>query len=617
MATSFQGQQWRGCLQACQLCTLTAEGFEKYMSTPDARTLECLATWSDWTCPPEYREGYTALVESRRNGVQNTSIPDLRECYTATPVDHEETVDMRSMSETETDSADEDADDVWSIVSDDESIIMRESKCLLSGAGDAVDEQREVGDDNDGNEEDGEAEVDAKDEELSFEEHNRRYLQFVGDDCTEEGIRLAEMQKQLEACRQECLSAICKQHKAHREELDELKRRHQVECTKERKRTEDARHQRKVLNIRILGLEAEIREREEEYTEEWISMQRETEQKLENHYQESINLHAALELAREHHRQDAATNAKLCAEAAKTLSDEIKKAKNTKASLEKTLEHTKTVHNAEMDELHDKCCWFEDKLEEASAKEQNDHAAHLKTRNQLAKAEDEVKELKQKKQELISGNEELQRQHEQQVARLMLSYDQELVKAKEEHEQDNAAHHDYHRGFEADMDELVEKKDWLLERLGEKYQDLEISYDHDMSEAKEKIEHLQQSLRTVSDELKVVKDEKAQLDKDKVEVESTMEELCQQMQDSEARHEWDRREAARDIQCLERAVRKRRGELQVMEQENKEMREQLEEAKKAAQGLQETQQVLVSRCTADRMMVEKSLATLRELLQQD
>jgi hypothetical protein len=100
------------------------------MSTPDARTLECLATWSDWTCPPEYREGYTALVESRRNGVQNTSIPDLRECYTATPVDHEETVDMRSMSETETDSADEDADDVWSIVSDDESIIMRESKCL-------------------------------------------------------------------------------------------------------------------------------------------------------------------------------------------------------------------------------------------------------------------------------------------------------------------------------------------------------------------------------------------------------------------------------------------------------------------------------------------------------
>jgi hypothetical protein len=110
MATSFQGQHWRGCFQACQLCTLTAGGFEKYMSTPEARTLECLATWSDWTCPLEYREGYTAVVESRRKGVRNTSIPDLRECYTATPVDNEETVEMGSM--TETGSGEEDADDV-------------------------------------------------------------------------------------------------------------------------------------------------------------------------------------------------------------------------------------------------------------------------------------------------------------------------------------------------------------------------------------------------------------------------------------------------------------------------------------------------------------------------
>ena len=167
------------------------------------------------------------------------------------------------------------------------------------------------------------------------------------------------------------------------------------------------------------------------------------------------------------------------------------------------------------------------------------------------------------------------------------------------------------------MDELIEDKDWLLEGLEEKHQDLEISYDHDMSEAKEEIKRLQQSLRTVSDEVKVVNDEKAQLEKDKDEVESTMEELCQQIQDSEARHEWDGREAARHIQCLERALRERRGELQAMEQENKEVRDQLEEAKKAAQGLQKTQQDLVSQCTADRVMVEKSLTTLRELLQHE
>lgn len=423
----------------------------------------------------------------------------------------------------------------------------------------------------------------------------------------------------------------------------ETERQHQAETATERERTANAsataaltQHQCDRLSSRICELEEKIKI----CAKEALKLECELESKrckevdtlkLEhfNRYerlklkfkQEYHVVRKALEESEEIRHQDAVRHANLFVESADTLSEQIKKAEDMKVACEKILETTKKVHDIEVAKLHVNLRWLEDKVKRALAKEAEDHGAHLHTRNQLAKAEDQIEELKQKEQEMASAKEELQRQHEQQLAEVRDSYEQKLELAKQEHEADNALGEERICDLEAEMDamcqekdELYHERDQMCEKMVDAYQDLEFSHAHEMREANEEIERLEQSLRTMSEELKEVKEEKLQLGKDMDEAEETMDELCQEAQDSEAGHKQEMSEAASRQRELEREVKNLRGALEGIKQEDNDLREQLQKAKKGTEELVEREQALVSQCAADRLMFDRSAFALRSLL---
>jgi chromosome segregation ATPase len=345
--------------------------------------------------------------------------------------------------------------------------------------------------------------------------------------------------------------------------------------------------------------------------------------------QECNQLRISLELSQQRRRLDAANHAKLCADAADTLSHEIEKADKIKAAFEKTLEVTYASHDSYVAELREQ---YKSKLVEAQLKEQDDHEHHLETRNQLARAQHEVQDLRQKEQDI----EELQEQHEQQLHKVRFSYQQELDKAQREFEQEKAHNEEYVCELETEMDEMCQEKDelyysksQLCEKMEEQYQDLEFSHEHEMVKAKEEIEQLKQSLRTTSDELKDAQAELTKADKLMVEIEATLHELCQQAQDSKVKHEQDLSKASGRRQELEEKTCKLVLELHVARLENMELGDQLKEVKKesqetqereqkmkeSGQEMEEREQELMSQCAADRLMFERTMQALRAMRQ--
>lgn len=635
MATLSQEAQWSKCLASCELCNLTPEGFETYMNNANGRTLECAKTWGVF----QDSKDPTAILEGREENTQARSLPEMLETCMSDSFPIPQDVETADMTESDDSSVKDDQDDVWSVVSD-----VCDSASVQDDSQRKVDEESQADDEKDSDEAADDGEPHAEDEEQRLGNDTDKQDERPGDvineqathddrdneedehfdDCTEEGIRLAEVQKQLEDYKQATLINCYRLETMHRKQLDDTKRQYEAQSVKERERTASAcavaevnEHLNNRMTSHIRELEEELErsiqaawdlesELENKRCEELDSLNREHHRQLDQYKlkfkQDCHLLRKALTESENHRRQDAVKHANLFAEAADTLHDQIKKAEDMKVACERTLETTAKVHDIEVAKLQVNCRWLEDKVKRALAKEAEDHDAHLRTRNQLAKAEHEIEELKQK-----------------------------LELAKQEHEADNALNEEHVCDLESEMNEMCQEKDeryhekdQLCEKMEEAYQDLEITYDHDLSEAKDVIERLEQNLRTVSDELRKVKEEKTQLEKDMAETEATMEELYQQTQESEAGPEQDSSEAASQRQWLEGEVRELRGALKEAKQEDKELRDQLRDAIKGMQESQERQQelkqreyALMSQCAADRLMFERSAYALRSLLQRN
>lgn len=643
--------QWNKCVEACELCALSPEDFKAYLANDEGSTLRCVRLSArpmlffedgqnnvsgEAACGND-RHAYTAAIpdpiECETCGpvenVVDVEAASMSECETCSPVGNNESVETASTSEDNIGSGDDSENDTWSVVSESDSIVVYNQR-LLCDDDDQADEESDIENDDqdadvseeedDDNQNDVEDEEDSDDEEEDLDDDISEQDDHLDsdseedetlDDYTEESIRLAEALEVQEL---------------YREELEELKRQHHDE----RKHAEWRYHQ---IEVRTHDLHQEIEIRVEEgwrreadhkkrHREELNGLQRIHDQRLEQIKlkltQENYEIVELLAMSEECRHHDAADSAKLSAEAANALSAEIQEV----SKLKTTLENTKSAYSSQTAKHHKDLRLLQNRLEAALVKEQHDHTTHLAIRNQLAKVEHEMdrnrKEFKLLHQQAMNASKEaLQRQHETQLAAVRQSYEQELEKLKQEHEQDKA-HNDGHVcELEAELDALCQDRDEQYQincDLREQFEEAEFDTEYELEEADQKIECLEQILNDTSCELQSVKDEKTQLNEEMIELQVTMEKLCQQAQDSKVKHERDMIEATSHRQELEKNVITMNWELRAAKREVLELHDQLKEVKIKEQEMENREQQLLSQCTADRLMFERTAYALRELL---
>jgi hypothetical protein len=645
-------------VEACELCALSPEDFKAYLANDQGSTLRCIRAAAgpmlffedgqnngsgEAACGND-RHAYTAAIpdpiECETCGpVENAGdveAASMSECETCSRVDYEESAETASMSEDDIGSGDDSENDAWSVVSESDSIVVYNQRLLCDDVDQADesdvenDDQDADGSDNDdaddSDEEDAIDQEDIQDGEESDDDQHQLddgtseqddHLDSDSeedetlDDYTEESIRLAEALEVQEL---------------YREELEELKRQHRDE----RKHAEWEYHQ---MEVRTQDLHQEIEIRVEEgwrreadykkrHREELNGLQRMHDQRLEQIKlkltQENYEIVELLAMSEECRRQDAADSAKLSAEAANALSAQIQEV----SKLKTTLENTKSAYSSQTAKHRKDLLSLQNRLEAALVKEQNEHSTQLAARNQLAKVEHQMeknrKDFKHLHQQAMNASKEaLQRQHETQLTAVRLSYEQELEKLKQEHEQDKA-HNDGHVcELEAELDALCQDRDEQYQincDLREKFEEAEFDTEYELEEADQKIECLEQILSDTSCELQGVKDEKTQLDEEMVELQATMEELFQQVQDSKVKHEQDMNEATSRRQELEKNVITMNWELRAAKREIMELHNQLKEVKVKEQEMEKREQQLLSQGTADRLMFERTAYALHGLL---
>jgi chromosome segregation ATPase len=172
--------------------------------------------------------------------------------------------------------------------------------------------------------------------------------------------------------------------------------------------------------------------------------------------------------------------------------------------------------------------------------------------------------------------------------------------------------------LEAELDELYQGKDEQYDesrKQHEKMEEANHELEHELEEANQKVECLEQILSNTLCELQDVKHGKAQLDEEMVELQATMEELCQQAQDNKVKHEQDVNRATGRRQELEAAVSSLMSEVGMARQGNTELRDQLKEIKVKEQEMEKREQQLLSQSTADRLMFERTAFALHSLLE--
>jgi hypothetical protein len=640
--------QWNKCVDACELCALSPEDFKAYLANDQGSTLTCvrLSARPMVFFEDGQRDVSGVAVRDNDSHAYSATIPDLIECETCGPVenienvytasmsecescksvDNEESVETASMSVDSVDSGDDSEHDTWSVVSESDSIVVYNQR-LLCDDDDQADKSSEDDDDvDDSDEGDADDQEDVEDEEESDDGE-----EDLDDDTSEQDDRLdsdSEEDESLDDYTEESirLAEALEVQELYREELEELKRQHRDE----RKHAEWRYHQ---MEVRTQDLHQEIEIRVEEgwrreadykkrHREELNGLQRMHDQRLEQIKlkltQENYEIVELLAMSEECRRQDAADSAKLSAEAANALSAQIQEV----SKLKTTLENTKSAYSSQTAKHRKDLLLLQNRLEAALVKEQNEHSTQLAARNQLAKVEHQMeknrKDFKHLHQQAMNASKEaLQRQHETQLTAVRLSYEQELEKLKQEHEQDKA-HNDGHVcELEAELDALCQDRDEQYQincDLREKFEEAEFDTEYELEEADQKIECLEQILSDTSCELQGVKDEKTQLDEEMVELQATMEELCQQVQDSKVKHEQDMNEATSRRQELEKNVITMNWELRAAKREIMELHNQLKEVKVKEQEMEKREQQLLSQGTADRLMFERTAYALHGLL---
>lgn len=624
MDTSTEQARWSKCLDNWELCTLLLKDYE-YLADKKGRTLDCVKTSEQprryFEDGPKYVSGVAVCGNDRH--VYTAIVPDPIECETCGPIHDEQHIEAVGASESNVGSGDDSEDNAWSVVSEGESIVVYENQRLLCDD-DEADEGSDVENDDeevDNDQEDAEDGEESDDDEKQLDDDTSEQDEHVNsdgeehenlDDYTEESIRLAEA---LEV------------QGLYREELEELQRQ-----TRDELRYAERRYHQMEVRTRDLHQEIEIRVEEgwrresgykKRHREELDGMQRMHDQRLEQIKlkltQGNYEILKSLEVSQERRRQDAANSAKLSAEAANALSAEIQEVSKLKTELG----NTKSAYSSQTARQQKELRLLQNRLEGALIKEQNDHATHLTTRNQLAKVEHEMdrdrKSLKHHHQQAMNASmEALQRQHETHLAAVRRSYEQELEKLKEEHEQDKAHNDGYVCELGGELDELCQEMDEQYDesrKQHEKMEEANHELEHELEEANQKIECLEQILSNTSCELQDVKDEKTQLGEEMVELQATMEEPCQQAQDNKIKHEQDVNRATGRRQELEAAVSSLMSGVGMARQGNTELRDHLEEVKVKEQEMERTEQQLLSQSTADRLMFERTAYALRSLLE--
>ncbi|KAG9659915.1 hypothetical protein KCU95_g12692, partial [Aureobasidium melanogenum] len=470
----------------------------------------------------------------------------------------EQTADVQTtkMDESETNTL-VDEDDAWSVVSDGDGAVNDENERFYCE--DEADDEHEVDDAGQDADVDQEDLYGCTDDEDTFDNtlidaDEEEHL----DDCTEEDIRVREVEKQLQACSQEAWEYECDLMKRHNEELDdlkreheqeinhltmalqekvqhvdmcrteiyrrrafevkksmqleEIKRQHKTECNRERERADEAEQQLKVTEKKLEVCREDFCTRlyaaEQAHRNKLQEMQDKHDQELEDlkrrQHQTYEQLVKGAEEDAERFHQKAVRDAELCADAAEVLAAQIKNNEIMKAEFEKRLKDADSRYNQEVKRGHVEREWLTNEACEMLKKTNEVNDKNLRLREELAEAVNDIQKLAQKMQTTKAGHAEeiarlkevAQRQHVQALDKLEDEHEQDFDELVDEYEQDCAELADYL--WEADKDHL-----WLENKM----RDLLVM----VTEDKQKGDELRNQLKEAKYEVQELKEREREL----------------------------------------------------------------------------------------------------------
>lgn len=538
-------------------------------------------------------------------------------------------VGTTSMSESETDTLVESEDDAWSVVSDDDSIVVHENQRLLSDDHEAdheydvdqADDEREVNDvyedvnldeehpynpgmeedshgvtddiedhfDNSGEDEDPD---DCIDDEQSLDDtlmNSDKEEQL--DAYTEESIRVCEIKEVLQACRTEAWEYECNLEERHNEELVDLNREHEKEVSHLTKALEEKEQQVDMCRTEICRRRAI----EVENTKEI----------------DKIKYWLNTECHKERDRADKAEERLSISE--KKLEGCIKDARVRLYAVEQAhqveLNEMQREHRQKIDELERRQCQSYERIVRA-AEETKDRCYQ-----KAAKDAELCAEAAEALSAQIEKNDRMKAEHEETLKTTNSLYEELLATA-------NANRQwliDEAHIVLINSDKVNEENATLREQLKEAVNDIEelkqkeqiIKAEHD-----QELNRLEEEHEEAFDELVDEHEQDcAELADYLWEADNEIYELYQREQDVESEHKKEMSEAKAERVWLENKVRDLIVQVGEVKQEGDELRKQLKEAKDEVQERKEREQELMSQQDADRQMFERSLCAMRNLLE--
>ncbi|KAK6005873.1 hypothetical protein QM012_007515 [Aureobasidium pullulans] len=557
----------------------------------------------------------------------------------------EQTVDMEptSMTRDETDIFVDSDNDVWSVVSDSDSIAIDEDQGLLSGDDEVDDEQEleEVNKDADAHKDkhpfyitdedlggcadnaaDKESEVDdsddaavvhqgedldseieeedlyictddeeSLDETLIHTDENQQHL----DDCTEEGIRISDIKEALQVCRREAWESECDLEKRHREELDGLQREHDQECEQLTEALHVKEEQVKMCRTEVYrrrAIEVVFCEKLE-----WIKREH------------------IVQCNRERETADIA---------AEELKATQKKLEDCRRDFCTRLYAAERVHRGKLAKMQDK---HGQELEELERKQRQSYEELVRTAKET---EDSCHQKAARDAELMAKASLVLSAQIEKNGTMKAEFEKKLGAADSRYNQELRRSH-------AEREWLINKACAVLKKT-HKVNDENLTLRKELTEVVDDIQELKQNEQTIkaehNQEIARLKEE-AQLQHEEAfdelvdeheqdcaeladylwEAENEIDELRQKEQYMISEHKKEMGQAKADHLLLENKVRDLLAKVAGVKQEGDELRDQVKEANLQVQEGKKREEELISQQGTDRAMFERSLCAMRNLLQ--
>lgn len=544
--------------------------------------------------------------------------------------DKAQTTKTTSIAESETDTLVDSEDDAWSVVSDDDSIVIHENQRLLSDDDEAdhhyevdeADDEREVDNvDEDANLDDEEHPYDpgmeedfygvtdgeedhfdhsGEDEDLNGCTNDERSLDDTlvdsGEeeqlnDYTEESVRVSEIQEVLQACRTEAWEYECNLEQRHNEELDNLNREHEKEVSRLTEALEEKEQKLDMCRTEICRRRAI----EVENTKEI----------------DKIKYWLNTECHKERDRADKAEERLSISE--KKLEGCIKDARVRLYAVEQAhqveLNEMQREQRQEIDELERRQRQSYERIVRAA--EETEDRCHQKA----AKDAELCAEAAEALSAQIEKNDRMKAEHEKELKTTNSLYEELLATANASREWliDEAhkvlINSDKVNEENATLREQLTKAANDIEELKQKEQTIKAEHDQELKRLEEEHEEAFDELVDEHEQ------DCAELADYLWEADNEIDELYQREQDVESEHKKEMSEAKAERVWLENKVRDLIVQVGEVKQEGDELRKQLKEAKDEVQERKEREQELVSQQDADRLMFERSLCAMRNLLE--